>query len=103
VFEKIIAHPAKNAEETKSIETALFKYSESLSSTGRNEKAAEILATLSGVSGATRRAEAAYKAGIAYARSGKLEKAKTNWQLAAGDVSDKRYSTLATERLDRIR
>jgi hypothetical protein len=103
VYEKILAHPAANADETKAIEGALFQYGENLSHSGRNEKAAEILASLAGIQGATRRAEAAYKAGIAYARSGKLEKAKTNWQLAAGDVSDKRFSTLANERLERIR
>ena len=48
-------------------------------------------------------AEAAYKAGIVYARAGLLEKAKQAWEVAAGQLNDRRYSSLATERLERIR
>lgn len=103
VYEKILAHPSKTPDETKSIETILFQYSEDLSRTGKNQKSAEILAAVANIQSGTRRAEAAYKAGIAFARAGQLEKAKTSWQIAASDISDKRFSTLANERLDRIR
>jgi tetratricopeptide (TPR) repeat protein len=103
VYEKIIAFPAKGNDETKGIEKALFQYSDDLLHTGKSQKSAEILASVANLQNGTRRAEAAYKAGIAYARAGQLEKAKTIWQLAASDVSDKRFSTLANERLDRMR
>jgi hypothetical protein len=103
VYEKILAHPAQNADEAKNIEAALFQYSDELGRAGKNQKSAEILAAVANLQSGTRRAEAAYRAGISYARAGQLEKAKNSWQLAASDISDKRFSTLANERLDRIR
>ena len=51
----------------------------------------------------SRKAESAYKAGIMYARAGLVEKAKSAWQLSAADISDKKFSSLANERLERIR
>ena len=103
IYEKIQAYPAKSADENKTVETALLLYAEDLRNAGRLPKAADTFFAVANMPQSTRRAEAAYKAGIAYARAGLLEKAKTSWQLAAADLNDKRFSSLASERLERIR
>ncbi|MCA2959171.1 MAG: hypothetical protein IOD12_02895 [Silvanigrellales bacterium] len=103
VFEKILQAPLKGAEETAQVEAAIMGYANDLRDSGRLQKSAEMFMAVAGLAQGGKRAEAAYKAGIVFARSGQIEKAKASWQAAASDLSDKRYSNLAAERLERLR
>jgi hypothetical protein len=93
IYEKIIAYPAKSAEEIQIVD---------LREEGRFSKSGDMFLAVANLSQGSRRSEAAYKAGVVYARAGLFDKAKSAWLLAANDTSDKRYSSLASERLDRI-
>jgi hypothetical protein len=79
-----------------------MQYAEDLRNLGRFSSSGDMFLAVANLSQGTRRAEAAYKAGVVYARSGLFEKAKTAWLLAANDTNDKRFSSLASERLDRL-
>ncbi len=103
VIDKILQAPLKGAEETRQVEEALLRHADDLRDSGRLQKSADIYLAASNLAQASKRAEAAYKAGLAYARSGQLEKAKAAWQAAAADMNDKRFSSLANERLERLR
>lgn len=103
VIERILQSPVKSAEDVAQVEKALMVHADDLRDANRLPKSAEIYLAVANLAQGTRRAEAAYKAGLAWARAGKLEKAKQAWQLAAGDLNDKRYSGLANERLERLR
>lgn len=103
VFDKILQAPLKGAQETAQVEAALMRYADDLRDSGRLQKSAEMFMAVANLAQSSKRAEAAYKAGIAFARSGQIEKAKASWQAAASDLSDKRYSNLASERLERLR
>lgn len=103
VIERILQSPVKSAEDAAQVEKALMVHADDLRDANRLPKSAETYLAVANIARGTRRAEAAYKAGIALARAGQLEKAKQAWQLAAGDLNDKRYSGLANERLERLR
>ncbi len=103
IFEKILAHPLKTAEDVKLVEASLLRYADDLREANRMVKSGDTFFAAANLAQGTRRAESAYKAGIVYARAGLLEKAKNSWQLAASDLNDKRFSALASERLDRLR
>jgi|GEM_PF-679103 len=103
VFDKILQAPLKSSEETTQVEFALLRYADDLRDANRLQKSAEMYTAVANLSQGTKRAEAAYKAGLVYARAGFIEKAKQSWQSAASDLGDKRYSTLANERLERLR
>lgn len=102
-YDKISSFPARNADEWKSIEDSLIQYAEQLQKSKRATRSADFFSAAANLAQGAKKAEAAYKAGVMYARAGLIEKAKSSWQLAAGDVNDKKYSSLASERLDRIR
>ncbi len=103
IYEKILAYPAKTASEIKDVEDSILRYAENLRDTGRFSKSGDMFLAVANFPQGSRKAESAYKAGIVYARAGLLEKARTAWQLAASDLGEKRFSTLANERLERIR
>lgn len=103
VFEQIRAFPAKTPDESARLEKALFRYAGDLASAGKAEEAGDVYASVAALAQGTKKSEAAYRSGLAYAKAGKLEKAKGAWLQAASDGSDKRYSSLATERLERIK
>lgn len=102
IYEKILSYPAKSADEVQIVETSIMQYANDLRESERFAKAGDMFFAVANLSQGTRRAEAAYKAGVVYARAGLFDKAKTAWLLAANDTNDKRYSSLANERLDRI-
>ena len=102
IYEKILAYPAKSSDDVQVVESSILQFADDLRESGRFAKAGDMFFAVSNLSQGTRRAEAAYKAGVVYARAGLFEKAKTAWLLAANDTNDKRYSSLANERLDRI-
>lgn len=103
LHEKILAHPPKDQDEANTVETVTLQYADDLRNSNRNARAADMYHAVANTNKSGRRAEAAYKAGLAYARAGQLEKAKTSWQMAASDVNDKRYASLAAERLERLK
>lgn len=103
LFEKILSFPVRTSGEVRLVENVLLQYAQELSDTARLAKSGDIFMAVANITNGTRRAESAYKAGIVYARAGLLEKARASWQQAASDLSDVRYSTLANERLERIR
>lgn len=103
IYDLILTTSPKNNEEAKQVEAALFQYADDLRGEGRLAKSAEIFMAVANLAQTSRKAESAYKAGIMYARAGLVEKAKTAWQLSAADISDKKFSSLANERLERIR
>ena len=102
IYEKILAYPAKSLDEVQIVETSIMQFANDLRDSGRFSKSGDMFFAVANLSQGTRRAEAAYKAGVVYARAGLFDKAKTAWLLAANDTNDKRYSSLANERLDRI-
>jgi hypothetical protein len=102
LYGKILAYPAKSVDETQTVEASIMQYAEDLRNLGRFSSSGDMFLAVANLSQGTRRAEAAYKAGVVYARSGLFEKAKTAWLLAANDTNDKRFSSLASERLDRL-
>ena len=85
------------------MQSALLNFADDLKNTNRLVKSAEMYFAVANLSNGTKRAESAYKSGIIYARAGLFEKAKSCWELAASDINDKKFSTLANERLDRLR
>lgn len=103
IYELILTTPPRNNEEAKKVEESLFIYADDLRGEGRLAKSAEIFMAVANLAQSSRKAESAYKAGIMYARAGLIEKAKSAWQLSAADISDKKFSSLANERLERIR
>ncbi|WGL59191.1 hypothetical protein QEJ31_11730 [Pigmentibacter sp. JX0631] len=102
LYAKILAYPAKSMDETQTVETSIMQYAEDLREAGRFANAGDMFLAVANLAQGTHRAEAAYKAGVVYARVGLFEKAKTAWLLAANDTNDKRFSSLASERLDRL-
>ena len=102
LYAKILAYPAKSLDEIQSVETSIMQYAEDLRDSGRFANSGDMFLAVANLAQGTHRAEAAYKAGVVYARVGLFEKAKTAWLLAANDTNDKRFSSLASERLDRL-
>ncbi len=102
IYEKILAYPAKSPDDVQIVETSIMQFANDLRDAERFSKAGDMFLAVANLSQGTHRAEAAYKAGVVYARAGLFDKAKTAWLLAANDTNDKRYSSLANERLDRI-
>ncbi|BBH52452.1 tetratricopeptide repeat protein [Fluviispira sanaruensis] len=102
LYEKILAFPAKSLDEIQTVEASIMQYAEDLRDSGRFAKSGDMFLAMANLAQGTHRAEAAYKAGVVYARAGLFDKAKTAWLLAANDTNDKRYSSLASERLDRL-
>lgn len=103
LFDTLMTTAPRNDGEAKQIETALMQYGDDLRGNGRLAKAGDVFIAVANLAQTTKKAEAAYKAGLMYARAGMVEKAKTAWQLSAADVSDKKFSSLSSERLERIR
>ncbi len=102
LYGKILAYPAKSLDETQAVETSIMQYAEDLRDSGRFANSGDMFLAVANLAQGTHRAEAAYKAGVVYARAGLFDKAKTAWLLAANDTNDKRFSSLASERLDRL-
>lgn len=103
VFDVLLTTSPKNDDEARRIETALMGYADDLRNNGRLAKSGDVYMTVANLAQTSKKAEASYKAGLVYARAGMVEKAKTAWQLSAADVTDKKFSSLANERLERIR
>lgn len=103
IFETLMTTSPRNELESKQIENALMQYADELRGAGRLAKSGDVFLAAANLTQSTKKAEAAYKAGLMYARAGMVEKAKTAWQLSAADVSDKKFSSLSSERLERIR
>lgn len=103
IYELILTTPPRNNDEAKQVEDSLFVYADDLRGEGRLAKSADTYMAVANLAQSSRKAESAYKAGIMYARAGLVEKAKSAWQLSAADISDKKFSSLANERLERIR
>ncbi|NBO38622.1 hypothetical protein EBU99_08570 [bacterium] len=103
VFDTLMTTAPRNDSEARGIESALIQYADDLRGAGRLAKSGDVFMAVANLGQSTRKAESAYKAGIAYARAGMVEKAKTAWQLSAADITDKKFSSLASERLERIR
>ncbi|MEN9529996.1 MAG: hypothetical protein RI932_1869 [Pseudomonadota bacterium] len=103
LFDTLMTTAPRNDDEARQIETALMQYAEDLRGNGRLAKAGDVFLSIANMGQSSKKAEAAYKAGLMYARAGMVEKAKTAWQLSAADVTDKKFSSLASERLERIR
>ncbi len=101
IFDKIRSYPAKSPDEIEIVESSVLRYAEDLRNNGQFAKAGDYFFYAASLSNANHVAEAAYKAGVVYARAGLFEKAKQAWILAANDTNDKRFSALANERLDR--
>lgn len=102
LYGKILAYPAKSQDEFQIVESSIMHYAEDLRTAGRFASSGDMFLAVANLAQGTHRAEAAYKAGVVYARAGLFEKAKTAWLLAANDTNDKRFSALASERLDRL-
>ncbi|APJ03184.1 hypothetical protein AXG55_04410 [Silvanigrella aquatica] len=102
LYGKILSYPAKSLDETQTVETSIMQYAEDLRDSGRFANSGDMFLAVANLAQGTHRAEAAYKAGVVYARAGLFDKAKTAWLLAANDTNDKRFSSLASERLDRL-
>ena len=102
LYAKILAYPAKSLDEIQTVETSIMQYAEDLRDSGRFANSGDMFLAVANLAQGAHRAEAAYKAGVVYARVGLFEKAKTAWLLAANDTNDKRFSSLASERLDRL-
>jgi hypothetical protein len=102
LYAKILAYPAKSLDETQTVESSIMQYAEDLRDSGRFANSGDMFLAVANLAQGAHRAEAAYKAGVVYARVGLFEKAKTAWLLAANDTNDKRFSSLASERLDRL-
>jgi len=103
LFDTLMTTAPRNDDEARQIETTLMQYADDLRGNGRLAKAGDVYLAVSNMGQTSKKAEAAYKAGLMYARAGMVEKAKTAWQLSAADVTDKKFSSLASERLERIR
>lgn len=103
IFEILLATTPRNDDEARRIEKALMGYADDLRSNGRLAKSGDTYLAVANLAQSTKKAEASYKAGIVYARAGLVEKAKTAWQISAADTTDKKFSSLASERLERIR
>ncbi len=102
LYAKILSYPAKSMDETQTVESSIMQYAEDLRDAGRFAFSGDMFLAVANLAQGTHRAEAAYKAGVVYARVGLFDKAKTAWLLAANDTNDKRFSSLASERLDRL-
>ena len=102
LYGKILSYPAKSLDETQTVESSIMQYAEDLRDSGRFANSGDMFLAVANLAQGTHRAEAAYKAGVVYARAGLFDKAKTAWLLAANDTNDKRFSSLASERLDRL-
>ena len=103
VFETLMTTTPRNDADTRQIETSLMQYADDLRGNGRLAKSGDVYLAVANLGQTTKKAEASYKAGLMYARAGMVEKAKTAWQLSAADTADKKFSSLASERLERIR
>lgn len=103
MIEKIVTYPPRNDNENKTVEETIMKYADYLRNTNKNSKAGEVYMQVANLNKSEKRAEAAYKAGLSFSRAGLLEKARSSWQMAAGDLNDKRYAPLARERLETLR
>lgn len=103
VFDVLMTTSPRNDDEARRIEGALMGYADDLRNNGRLAKAGDVYMTVANLAQTSKKAEASYKAGLVYARAGMVEKAKTAWQMSAADVTDKKFSSLANERLERIR
>ena len=102
LFQLIIAFVPKNDDDITTMTEALMSYGDLLRIKGLFQKSGDVFATVGNLAGSKRQAEANYKAGIVYARARDFEKAKKYWQLSSNDVSDKRFSELASERLQNL-
>ena len=94
---------SKSPEQIKNTESHIMRFAEKLAQGAGHLKAAEMYLLVAKINQGNHKAEAAYKAGLQFARAGAYEKAKESWQLAASDVTEKRYSALANERLERLK
>ena len=103
VFDVLLTTSPRNDDEARRIETTLMGWADDLRNNGRLTKAGDVYLAVANLALTTKKAEASYKAGLVYARAGMVEKAKTAWQISAADTSDKKFSSLANERLERIR
>jgi Tfp pilus assembly protein PilV len=103
VFDVLMTTSPRNDDEARRIEGALMGYADDLRTSGRLAKAGDVYMTVANLAQTTKKAEASYKAGLVYARAGMVEKAKSAWQISAADITDKKFSSLASERLERIR
>jgi tetratricopeptide (TPR) repeat protein len=103
LFDTLMTTAPRNDDEARQIETTLMQYADDLRGNGRLAKAGDVYLGVANIGQSSKKAEAAYKAGLMYARAGMVEKAKTAWQLSAADLTDKKFSSLASERLERIR
>lgn len=103
LFDILITTSPRNEEDSRRIEGSLFSYADDLRNNGRLAKAGDVYMTVANLAQTSKKAEASYKAGLVYARAGMVEKAKSAWQISAADMSDKKFSSLASERLERIR
>jgi tetratricopeptide (TPR) repeat protein len=103
VFDVLLTTSPRNDDEARRIETSLMGWADDLRNNGRLAKSGDVYLAVANLAQTTKKAEASYKAGLVYARAGMVEKAKTAWQISAADVTDKKFSSLANERLERIR
>ncbi len=103
VFDVLLTTSPRNDDEARRIEGALMGYADDLRNNGRLAKAGDVYMAVANLAQTTKKAEASYKAGLVYARAGMIEKAKSAWQISAADINDKKFSSLASERLERIR
>lgn len=103
VFDVLLTTSPRNEDEARRIENALMGWADDLRTNGRLSKSGDVYMAVANLAQSTKKAEASYKAGLVYARAGMVEKAKTAWQISAADISDKKFSSLANERLERIR
>ncbi|WP_338637136.1 hypothetical protein [Spirobacillus cienkowskii] len=102
LYTKILAYPAKSADEIQIVESSILQFAEDLRDSGRFANSGDMYLAVANLPQGNHRAESAYKAGVVYARAGLFDKAKNAWLIAANDTNDKRFSSLASERLDRL-
>ena len=99
LYSLISAYVPKNDSEVALIQDNLMEYANSLRLKNNFEKSGDIFSLVGHLAGGTRQAEAYYKSGVVYARAGLFEKAKKAWRLSSNDVADKKFSSLASDRL----
>src|SRR6185503_10679973 len=68
IYEKIMAYPAKSSDEVQIVETSIMQFAGDLREKGNFSKAGDMFFAVANLSQGTHRAEAAYKAGVVYAR-----------------------------------
>ena len=99
IYSLISSHVPKSDSEVSIIQDNLMDYANALRRKNNFEKSGDIFSLVGHLSGGTRQAEAYYKSGVVYLRAGLFEKAKKAWRLSSNDVADKKFSSLASDRL----